>query len=452
MLIAAFLSLSTIMHSNPAHTLTPDKNTTKGTNSHMKYFTKNHVLVDSQNVLIKELSCPAQKRWSQLIDDADETTIPSRYCDGCDKRVYDISGLDESRTKSFVSENQSPCIYIDFRRSDIELVNVFSKQSDFFKAFADNPDFIKWHTSEMNAKKQAYRCVDDAPNNLVRTTSDVDTIKDFLLKGYRVQIISCAPTEDRFNKQWLRYDDSSGDISVIDSEANYNSHTDHLLPIKAYLIPPHIEPGDRVFIRQFIHPFHAKHFYTNPEFNAAAPLDIDDDNDAIFTPANEGYLSLLPTGSWTQVEIEKDLAASWEGQRIVFNQQEGAVVFTLKTLAAMQWALTQGYRLQIESAAGITDSTEQWLRYDDETQNLSIISHEKETNTQDISLPAAAYVIPKSIREGDRVYVTDIIERRIKEQYGLENYQETIYHESGEGVFRNGRIELALPPPIEVIG
>jgi hypothetical protein len=379
----------------------------------MKYYTLNKVLVDNQERLIKELACPAQKQWNELLNHRQQGSIPSRYCAGCDKSVFDISSLSESSVKAFVNDEQSPCLYIDFQRSDIELVNSYSAQDSIFKDYQDNPEMLAMHRQFMALNKPQQFCEQPAPPNLVRSTDQLSVMQEYLEKGYQLDLVACMPNSADSKAAYLRYDRDANTITEISSQDHFDPNTDVPLPAKAYLIPAGLKANSQVLLAPMIHPFGVDFFYGH----ISSQLDK---TDLEFNQTSSS--STLPQTSLSS--IPRLVEALWDDNAIQVKQLSSPVVYTARTASAIHWAEAQGYALQF-------------------------VESSKHSSDDAIS---AAYILPKNINEGDRVFISDLIQQYPKEIIATANHQSTSYITQCEGIITQQGIELIIPEPVEILG
>ena len=272
---------------------------------------------------------------------------------------------------------------------------------------------LAMHRQFMALNKPQQFCEQPAPPNLVRSTDQLSVMQEYLEKGYQLDLVACMPNSADSKAAYLRYDQDANTVTEISSQDHFDPNTDVPLPVKAYLIPAGLKANSQVLLAPMIHPFGVDFFYgyvgnqldkTNLEFNQASSS------------------STLPQTSLSS--IPRLVEALWDGNAIQVKQLSSPVVYTARTASAVHWAEAQGYALQfVESSKHSSDNA-----------------------------ISAAYIQPKNINEGDRVFISDLIQQYPKEIIATANHQSTSYITQCEGIITQQGIELIIPEPVEILG
>lgn len=199
----------------------------------MIYHTKTRELRTDRGVLLKVLNCPLHKDWSQL------EVVPNhqmRHCGSCSKSVVDLTGWSDNEAARLFEKSPQCCVY----------------------AAPDAPNIqIEWHYTTQKA--------DPCPARRIATARGQDAINQAVKDGFWPLVKRVKPSRRIHSWMKVYQNTETGEVFSIGDlryplEAPWREiikpfgfYPGPVHPyIAAYLIPPDLKVGERVFLTDLI--------------------------------------------------------------------------------------------------------------------------------------------------------------------------------------------------------
>lgn len=210
----------------------------------IKYIVRSGSLYSDKHGLLKTVECPLQKTWDELqrIDhDIDPYFLEphshadrQRYCDCCRSKVFSINGLTESEIAGACMANPETCLHATLPHPAIEIDD-----------------------EGTDTKRCPYT---DTELRVIHTARYLTAMNDAVEKGFCLLIRPVIPDETIGVKMEVWQDEfgkviTSGDyrsMGPIGSKTYWHNPYISPLPFAAYLVPPDIEVGERVYLVDLI--------------------------------------------------------------------------------------------------------------------------------------------------------------------------------------------------------
>lgn len=218
----------------------------------MKYDIPSKLLSSDDGSWFKRLDCPLNKQWSELqrleradsngavfFDESlDQHRELRRHCPSCTKHVIDISSFDDRQVGALVQVDPAVCVHASRN----------SRHITFDGAEVDQ-----------GRRRSVYSCTENTIGvPVVPTARTVYAINAAAKEGYWPLLKAVEPSA-HIRQKILVSQSSDGTIDISgDFRAQlgayaywYNPYCSPL-PFAAYLIPPDLQPGARVYLSDLI--------------------------------------------------------------------------------------------------------------------------------------------------------------------------------------------------------
>ena len=86
----------------------------------MKFLPSRQILYTDQGLFLKQLSCPLQKKWTDL---QKQTDSRMRHCDRCNRSVLDTALLTDEDVATRVVRDPSVCLRISASQSNVTIID-----------------------------------------------------------------------------------------------------------------------------------------------------------------------------------------------------------------------------------------------------------------------------------------------------------------------------------------
>ncbi|WP_414433202.1 hypothetical protein [Alcanivorax sp. IL2] len=248
----------------------------------MRYDPKTQRLETDAGELIKEISCPLSKKWDQLMPWAEDWAqsigqnppglelggewyswaqleerglqppepVPARkkYCGSCQKCVIDVNSYTEAQIQAVCEVDKQACIHLRLNHPELTVVNA---------------------EAEEDSRACGYEGVSRRGLPIVQTARSLAALEDGVRRGYRPLFVSTEPqgkvkskfgiicsTEQKYVQSYTDFRLSTG-IAGSESDESvvvtiWHDRDRHPSPLAAYLIPPALSIGARVYIADVI--------------------------------------------------------------------------------------------------------------------------------------------------------------------------------------------------------
>ncbi|MEQ3724174.1 hypothetical protein [Alcanivorax sp.] len=248
----------------------------------MRYDPKTQRLETDAGELIKEISCPLSKKWDQLMPWADDWAqsigqnpsglelggewyswaqleerglqppepVPARkkYCGSCQKCVIDVNSYTEAQIQAVCEVDEQACIHLRLNHPELTVVNV---------------------GTEEDGRACGYEGVSRQGLPIVQTARTLAALEDGVRRGCRPLFVSTEPqgkvksklsiicsTEQKYVQSYTDFRLSTG-IAGSESDESveitiWHDRDRDPSPLAAYLIPPTLSIGARVYIADVI--------------------------------------------------------------------------------------------------------------------------------------------------------------------------------------------------------
>ncbi len=218
----------------------------------MRYVECTRELFGSNGELLKKLSCPLQKQWDELqIIEITDGGIPKahtlmRLCVACKKNVIDISEFNESQLKAILAIQPDACLHVSSANSNIsfETRPPLSMADDISLDFQPRCGDFSCTKGSMGVR-------------VIKTARTVSAINYWVLMGLKPLIKPVEPSP-QIKEKCIPVVGRNGMVEVAtdfrcSSGRSYwfNPYCSPL-PFAAYMIPPDLKEGERVFIPDLI--------------------------------------------------------------------------------------------------------------------------------------------------------------------------------------------------------
>lgn len=218
----------------------------------MKYHARSKLLSSDDGIWSKRLDCPLNKQWDELQSlDAVGSSRKGffeerpgqqpdlrRHCPSCKKDVIDISDFDDHQVGALVRVDPSVCVHASQKSAHI--------------SFDGTEDRSSWPGPRYSCSENTI----EVP--LVHTARTVYAINAAAKEGYWPLLRSIEPST-RIREKTLVSQNSDGTINVAHdyraqpgADAYWRNPYHSPLPFAAYLIPPDLQAGARVYLTDMI--------------------------------------------------------------------------------------------------------------------------------------------------------------------------------------------------------
>lgn len=214
----------------------------------MKYNAFTQILASDKGDWTKKISCPLNKRWhdlqrlerSESYEDGYSQRDRKRHCPSCAKDVIDITDFDDNQVGALISIDPQACIH----------------------ALRASPHITFEEEAPVNYKSEhAYSCTSNSVGvPVVHTARTVYGINAAAKDGYWPVIVEASASAD-IKQKLIVHQSAEGSIRISwdlrsiqgdETAAYWYNPYKSPLPIAAYLIPPGLEPGTKVYLTDVI--------------------------------------------------------------------------------------------------------------------------------------------------------------------------------------------------------
>lgn len=220
----------------------------------MKYDVKTSLLSSEAGPFwVKRLSCPLKKKWHELQrlapseqdgftilggESLNEPAELRRHCPSCDKDVIDITTFDDREVGALLRVNPAVCVHASTRSAYISFDGV---------------------EAEKTMRSSKYSCWENTVGvPVVNTARTVYAINAAAKEGYWPLLKPAIPSA-RIKQKVLVSQSDDGTINIggdfraqFGAETYWHNPYQPALPFAAYLIPPGLQAGVRVYLPDLI--------------------------------------------------------------------------------------------------------------------------------------------------------------------------------------------------------
>lgn len=233
----------------------------------MRFIVKDRLLETDDGEFIKEFDCPLEKRWDDLLPWAadwrdDEPNDRKRLCGACQKAVVNFQHYSEHQIIALVEVNPEVCGHLTASHPDLrEIVG------DLREDARNTPGTNEARTNCLNTRTAA------SGERVIKTARSLLALQEGVDRGYR-PLFRPNLESGRIHQKWaVVYDRKTGELRA-GSDARmgipfsqegmdewYGKGAGTVLggdfgraasPLAAYLLPPDLCPGERVFLEDLI--------------------------------------------------------------------------------------------------------------------------------------------------------------------------------------------------------
>lgn len=234
----------------------------------MRYDATERILYTNDGTVIKQFSCPLDKRWAILTMTESERI---RFCSACDKEVVDISDFDENQILAILDVKPSACMHLDLQRT--KLVSVIGNKKTMARCIRDVVESDSIYPNQ----NPSFLCATLPDENIpvVKTARLLSALNYGVRQGYTPLFLPSELIDSNTEEVSIIFRNSDGeylDASKLHPRARYGSFYDapppplspyspdvyeakystHGSGLAVYLIPPGVNIGDRCFVPDII--------------------------------------------------------------------------------------------------------------------------------------------------------------------------------------------------------
>lgn len=210
----------------------------------IRYSPKESTLYDTNGGMIKEISCPLEKRWEDLQRLEDERSEIQkllgpeerhRFCDACQKKVFNLNGLNADEIKGACLASPGICVHATLPHPAISVEERDNDRSGVCPKF------------EVVGRR------------LIRTARRVVAMNEAVKNGFKLLIKPVIP-DDEIGRKYIVWQDEegyvqvSGDFRMTGPNAQYYRLNPYAspLPFAAYLLPSGLMKNESVYLADVI--------------------------------------------------------------------------------------------------------------------------------------------------------------------------------------------------------
>lgn len=216
----------------------------------MRFDPQTRMLSMPDGTPLKQMCCPMEKQWSEL--SASEDGELSRGCASCGKRVINTKGLPPDQVQLLLRYDPQACLHIDAAHGNLVIRVDDAPQ-------ARTPDDRWGPTPNLRVIRTARTRVEI---NLAAMLGDRPLVKQVVSSnghiGSFMQVWQNQETGEISVQTDIRYTGFLGDPrewTCVLPDLNYDASQHFPEPFAAYLVPPDLEVGERVYLEDLIENF-----------------------------------------------------------------------------------------------------------------------------------------------------------------------------------------------------
>lgn len=217
----------------------------------MKYEIRTKLLSGDDGSWFKRLNCPLNKQWHELqrleSEDLNDAVFPDdpgnqprelrRHCPSCAKDVIDITAFDDREVGALVRVNPAACVHASLKSAHIIFDGIEAEY----------------------VRESVYSCTENTVGvPIVHTARTVHAINAAAKEGYWPLLKPVAPSA-HIKQKILVSQNIDGTINVAGDYRASSASTEYWYnpyhsprPFAAYLIPPGLQCGARVYLSDLI--------------------------------------------------------------------------------------------------------------------------------------------------------------------------------------------------------
>lgn len=199
---------------------------------------------------LKQMCCPMEKQWSELEASGDADF--SRGCVSCGKRVVNTAGLTPGEVQVLLRYDPEACLYIDAAHGNLAI-----RTDDMPEA--RTPEDRWGPTADLRVIRTARTRIEI---NMAAMLGDRPLVKPVTSShghiGSFMQVWQNRETGEISVQTDIRYPGFNGDPrdwECVLPNLNFDASQHFPEPYAAYLVPPDLEPGERVYLEDLIENF-----------------------------------------------------------------------------------------------------------------------------------------------------------------------------------------------------
>ena len=218
----------------------------------VRYVERTRELLGRNGELLKKLSCPLRKQWNELqvVEVVDEG-LPKvhqlmRFCVACERNVIDISGFDEDQVKAILAVQPDACLHVSSENRNIS-----------FESARPSP-IPTGLPPEFRPSFGDFSCTTEGMGvPIIKTARTISAINHWISMGLKALIKPVEPSPE-IREKYIPVVGRNGTVEVVTDLRDgfrrsywFNPYRSPL-PFAAYMIPPDLKEGERVFIPDLI--------------------------------------------------------------------------------------------------------------------------------------------------------------------------------------------------------